>query len=207
MSITSDVRSYADSLLQQSKQVIGQAQARLTEVPSDASGLADKAATRASETYSDLRTKGEALRERVSALPAVDQVSSTMEPYVAQLNGYRVALIEKVEQLYAELKTNDQVARVLGVAEQATGAIVGTVNERLVNPVRSRLERESDGEHAATLATPGDVTVPAEVTVPAQAAVPAKAATPTKATTATKTTSAAKATPAKRSTTPRKAES
>jgi hypothetical protein len=213
MSITSDFRSYADSALEQSKQVIEQAQARLTGARGDASGLADKAATKASETYTDLRTKGEALRERVSSLPAVEQVGSTVEPYVAQLNGLRLTLVEKVEQVYAELKTNEQVAKVLGVAEQAAGVIVGTVNDRVVNPVKARLEPEPGPEHAAAPAAPtAEVTVPAEATIRDEATAPAKApaatktASAAKATPAAKATSAAKATPAKR-TSSRRAES
>src|SRR6266536_3253903 len=118
MSIASDVRAYADSALEQGKQVVDQAQARLTEARADAADLAGKAATKAAskatETYTDLLAKGEALYERVSALPVVEKVSSTVEPYVAQFNGYRATVTEKVEQLYTDLKKNDQVAKVLG---------------------------------------------------------------------------------------------
>jgi hypothetical protein len=73
----------------------------------------------------------------VSTLPVVDSVSSTVEPYVAQLNGYRTAFTEKVEELYADLKKNEQVAKVLESAELAATAVLDTVNERVIKPVRS----------------------------------------------------------------------
>jgi hypothetical protein len=217
MSIASDVRSYADAALEQGRQVVDQAQARFTGVRGDATDLANKVtgtagdvvengaqsfADRASETCADLRVRSEALYGRVSSLPAVESVTSTVEPYVAQLNAYRIAATDKAEELYAELKKNEQVAKALNVAEAAAGVVVETVNERVVNPVKSMLERE-----------------PVTRTTPAAEAKPAKPAAATKATgsktsaTATKSAatksaatkpaaSAAKA-PAKRTTTRR----
>ena len=148
MSIASDVRSYADTALEQGK-----------------------------TTYTDLRTKGEALYGRVTTLPVVEQVSSTVEPYVAQLNGYRTTVTDKVEQLYTDLKKNDQVAKALGVAEQAAGVVIETVNERVVNPVKSLLDRETVTEAKPTTAkTPTAEAAPAKATAPAKAA-PAKRTT------------------------------
>jgi len=154
MSIASDVRSYADTALEQGK-----------------------------TTYTDLRTKGEALYGRVTTLPVVEQVSSTVEPYVAQLNGYRTTVTDKVEQLYTDLKKNDQVAKALGVAEQAAGVVIETVNERVVNPVKSLLDRET-----VTEAKPAAKT-PAAEAAPVKSATPAKAA-PAKRTTTRRTTKA-----------------
>jgi len=147
MSIASDVRSYADTALEQGK-----------------------------TTYTDLRTKGEALYGRVTTLPVVEQVSSTVEPYVAQLNGYRTTVTDKVEQLYTDLKKNDQVAKALGVAEQAAGVVIETVNERVVNPVKSLLDRETVTEAKPAAKTPAAEAAPAKSTTPAKAA-PAKRTT------------------------------
>jgi hypothetical protein len=105
MSITNDVRTYADAALGQGKHVVDQAQAKLTDtftgVAGDATVVVEKVqgraqglASKASETYGELAKLGESLYERVSALPVVDSVSSTVEPYVAQLNSYRTALTE-----------------------------------------------------------------------------------------------------------------
>src|SRR3954468_463409 len=111
MSFANDVRSYADAALEQGKHVVDQAQSRLsevapTEVVDKVQDRAQDFATRATATYADLARKGESLYERVSAMPIVESVSATVEPYVKQLDGYRVAVTEKVEVLYAELKKN-----------------------------------------------------------------------------------------------------
>jgi hypothetical protein len=148
VSISNDVRSYADSALEQGKQVI------------------DQAATRALATCAGLRSRGEALYGQVSTLPVVQQVSAT------------------VEQIYADVKKNDQVAKVLGVAEQAAGAVIETVNERVVNPVKALIDRE-----------PG--------TGPAAGASPAKqSSTATSTAASTAKTVPAKRPPARRSTKP-----
>jgi hypothetical protein len=185
MSIASDVRSYADSALEQGKQVVDQAQSRFSDVQGGAQDLAGKAAGKASETYTDLRTRGEALYERVSTLPVVERATAVAEPYVAQLNGYRTTVSDKVEQLYTDLKKNDQVAKVLGAAETAAGVVIETVNDRVVNPVKSLLEREP-----VTDAKPTTAKAPtaAPATAPAKAAAPAKA--PAKRTTTRRTTKA-----------------
>lgn len=185
MSLVSDVRSYADSALEQGKQAVDQAQSRFSDVQGSAQDLAGKAVRQASDTYADLRTRGEAVYERVSTLPVVERATAVAEPYVAQLNGYRTAVTDKVEQLYTDLKKNDQVAKVLGVAETAAGVVIETVNERVVNPVKSLLERE-----------------PVTDSRPTAAKTPVAAATPAK-TTPAKTTAPAKAAPAKRTTTRR----
>jgi hypothetical protein len=186
MSIASDVRSYADSALEQGKQVVDQAQSRFSDVQGGAQDLAGKAAVRASETYTDLRTRGEAIYERVSTLPVVERATSVAEPYVAQLNGYRTTVSDKVEQLYTDLKKNDQVAKVLGVAETAAGVVIETVNDRVVNPVKSLLEREPVTDAKPTTAKAP--TAEATPATPAKTAAPAKA--PAKRTTTRRTTKA-----------------
>lgn len=196
MSIANDLRSYADSALEQGRQVVDQAQSRFSDVQGNAQDITGKAAGKATATYADLRTKGEALYGRVSTLPVVEQVSATVEPYVAHLNGYRTVVAEKVEQAYTDLKKNDQVAKVLGVAETAAGVVIETVSERVVTPVKSLLDHEPA---TATKAPAAFDTVPAEAPVKAPVKAPAEA--PVKA--PTKATSAAKATPVKRIATPR----
>ncbi len=158
MSITNDVRSYADAALEQGKQAVDHAQAKLTEVAGDATGLAGKVggtaaevaekvqghaqgfAGKASGTYGELRNFGESVYGRVVALPVVESAASTAEPYVAQLNGYRLVVTGKIEAFYADLKKNDQMAKVLDGAEAVAGLVLGTVNERVVKPVRSLVE-------------------------------------------------------------------
>lgn len=196
MSIASDVRSYADSAL-------GQAEARLTEVRGDATELASTLLSRAAVTYTELRTRGEELTKRASALPPVERASASVEPYVAQLIGYGTVAAEKLEQAYAELRKNDQVAKVITVAETSIDA----VQER----VTSLLDRRPTGRAPAS----APVKAPANVAPSTKAQQAAKAApaanakaskAPAKAGTAKATpakASAAKATPAKRTTTQR----
>ena len=202
MSITNDVRSYADAAIERGKHVVDQAESRLTEVASEATGLAGKVSVTATEvvdkvqdrthgltgkaveTYGELRNFGESLYGRVVALPVVESVTSTVEPYVGQLNGYRLVLTEKVEGLYADLKKNDQMAKVLDNAESVAGVVIGTVQERVVKPVRSMV----DGK-PATHATSHKPATHAATHKPAAAA---------KAPTATAKASPAKTAPAKR---------
>jgi hypothetical protein len=175
MSIANDVRSYADSAL-------GQAQTRLTEARGDATQLASKALSRAAVTYSELRTRGEALTKQASAHPAVERASATVEPYAAQLKGYASLAAELLEQAYAELRKNDQIAKLIAAAETSIDA----VQER----VTSLLDRQP----AASAPASAPSESPAEPTAAAKAK---PAATPPAKATATK------ATPAKRTTTGR----
>ncbi len=204
MSITNDVRTYADVALEQGKHVVDQAQAavseRITGVAGDATVVVEKVqsraqnlASKASETYSELAGLGESLYERVSTLPVVDSVSSTVEPYVAQLNGYRTAFTGKVEELYADLKKNEQVAKVLDSAELAATAVLDTVNERVIKPVRSAVAPAPASKRAHAASTTS--TAPAANHKPAAQPAAKPAAK----------TAAAKAAPAKRPATRRPA--
>ena|SRR5215471_16432198 len=176
MSIASDVRSYADSAL-------GQAQARLTEVRGDATELANSLLSRATTTCMELRSKGEALTRRAGALPGVERAGASIEPYVALLKGYGTVAAETFEQAYAELRKNDQVAKVIAAAGVSVDAVQGRVT--------SLLDRQP--------AAPAPATSPTKPTPAAKATSAAKAQRATK-------TSAAKATPAKKTTTRRTTE-
>jgi len=192
MSITSDVRSYTDSALEQ-------AQARLTEVRGDATELASRLLSLALMTCAELRARAEALTKRASALPGVEQASATVEPYVAQLKGYSTIAAERLEQAYAELRKNDQAAKVIAVAETSIGAM----QER----VTSLLERQPTA--AAPAAAPAEpaakATASAKTSGAAKANATAKDGAAAKATPSAET-STAKVTPVKRTTTRRATE-
>jgi len=188
MSIASDVRSYADSAL-------GQAQARLTEVRGDATELANSLLSRATTTCMELRSKGEALTRRAGALPGVERAGASIEPYVALLKGYGTVAAETFEQAYAELRKNDQVAKVIAAAGVSVDAVQGRVT--------SLLDRQPAAPAPAT--SPTKPTPAAKAQPPAKAVPAAKATSAAKAQRATKT-SAAKATPAKKTTTRRTTE-
>jgi len=192
MSIASDVRSYADSAL-------GQAQARLTEVRGDATELANSLLSRATTTCMELRSKGEALTRRAGALPGVERAGASIEPYVALLKGYGTVAAETFEQAYAELRKNDQVAKVIAAAGVSVDAVQGRVT--------SLLDRQPAAPAPATSPTkptPAAKAQPA-ATSPTKPTPAAKATSAAKAQRATKT-SAAKVTPAKKTTTRRTTE-
>jgi hypothetical protein len=183
MSIASDVRSYADSAL-------GQAQARLTEVRGDATELAGSLVSRATTTCMELCSRGEALTKRASALPGVERASASVEPYVALLKGYGTVAAERFEQAYAELRKNDQVAKVIAAAGTSVDAMQGRVTSLL------------DRQPTAPAPAPAPAASPAKRAPAAKAPRAAKTTPVAKAPRAAKT-SAAKATPVKRTTTRR----
>ena len=202
MSITNDVRSYADAAIERGKHVVDQAESRLTEVASDATGLAGKVSVTATEvvdkvqdrahgltgkaveTYGELRNFGESLYGRVVALPVVESVTATVEPYVGQLNGYRLVVTEKVEEFYADLKKNDQMAKVLDNAESVAGVVIGTVQERVVKPVRSMVDGKPASHAASHKPAATAAAKPATTTAKASPvkAAPAKRTAPRRAT-------------------------
>lgn len=107
MSITSDIRSYADSALEQSKQV-GQ---------------------RASSTVADLRAQAE------KALN-LEAIKAAVEPYLAQAKEYRTALTDRATGLVDGVTSDKRVAKLVDTAESLSSTVVGTVQERVVKPVQ-----------------------------------------------------------------------
>lgn len=146
MSIASDVRTYAGAALAQGRQVVDQTQARL----GGPVALTDKA----KETYAELRERGEALYERVSALPVVGSVTAAA----------------------GSLTKNEQVIKALHLAEFAAGAVIDTVNARVVTPIRALLEQQT------APAAPAKREVPAAEETVVTEQVHAKRTTPRRAT-------------------------
>ena len=192
MSITSDVRSYTDSALEQ-------AQARLTEVRGDATELASRLLSLALVTCAELRARAEALTKRASALPGVEQASATVEPYVAQLKGYSTIAAERLEQAYAELRKNDQAAKVIAVAETSIGAMQERVTSLLERQPTAAAPAAAPAEPAAKATASAKTSGAAKVNATAKDGAAAKA-------TPSAETSAAKVTPVKRTTTRRATE-
>jgi hypothetical protein len=119
MSIATDIRTYADNALAQGKQVIDQAQENV-------SGLT----TKASDTVNDLRAQAE---KAVN----LDAVKTAIEPYLAQAKGYSTTVTDRAEELFNTVKNDKRVALVVSKAEEFTGTVVETVQERIVKPVQS----------------------------------------------------------------------
>src|SRR5579885_1544755 len=119
MSIATDIRSYADNAVAQGKQVFDQAQENV-------SGLTSKAA----EAVTDLRAQAE---KAVN----IEAVKTAIEPYLAQAKGYSTTVTDRAEELFNTVKNDKRVAAVVAKAEEFTGTVVETVQERIVKPVQS----------------------------------------------------------------------
>ena len=119
MSIATDIRSYADNAFAQGKQVIDQAQENV-------SGLTSKA----TDAVTDLRAQAE---KAVN----LDAIKTAIEPYLAQAKGYSTTVTDRAEELFATVKNDKRVSLVVSKAEQLSGTVVETVQERIVKPVQS----------------------------------------------------------------------
>jgi hypothetical protein len=171
MSITSDIRSYADTALEQGKHVVGQAQSQFTAVTAD------------------LRTQAEKTLN-------IDAIRTAVEPYLAQAKQYRSSVTDRAEGLFGSVKSDKRVAKVVSTAESLTGVVVETVTERVVKPVTSLTGRgRKPAARKRSAKSPAKKPAKAATTRPAAKKSTAKKTT-AKKTTAKKTTAAKKA-PAK----------
>ena len=117
MSITRDIRGYADTAIEQGRQVLEQAQSQLNDVTGQAN-----------EFVSDLRAQAERALN-------LDAIKTAVEPYLAQAKGYRHSVTDRAEALLNTAKKDARVAKAFVTAEQLTGVVVETVQQRLVQPV------------------------------------------------------------------------
>jgi hypothetical protein len=176
MSITSDIRGYADTALVQGKQVVnqavGQAQANVAQLT-----------TRASGAVTDLRTQAEKTLN-------IDAVRTAVEPYLAQAKQYRSSVTDRAEGLFETVKSDKRVARVVSTAESVTGVVVDTVTERVVKPVTSLTGRGKPAPAARRRTAPkaAATTAPAKKASKPAATRPAAKKTTAKKPAAKKTT-------------------
>jgi hypothetical protein len=191
MSITSDIRSYADTAVNQGKQVLGQAQAQLNGV----TGQANEFYGKTKDNVTDIATKAtSAVNDlRASAEKAVnlDAIKTAVEPYITQVKGYTHSVTDKAEALFSGVKSDPRVAKLVDTARPVVDAarpVVGTVQDRVVKPVQS----------LAGLGTKPAAPKPAVKVAPTKPAAPKPAATKAAATTPAATKPAARKAPAKR---------
>jgi hypothetical protein len=137
MSITSDIRSYADTAVNQGKQSLATAQAQLNDV----TGVANDYVGKARENVSDIAEKAtEAVNDlRVTAEKAInlDAIKSAIEPYLVQAKGYGTAVTDRAEGLFNGIKGDKRVAKVVDAAGNVTTVVITQVQDRLVKPVVS----------------------------------------------------------------------
>lgn len=113
MSITSDIRAYADSALEQGKHVVGQA------------------VDQAQHQFTDLRAQAE---KTVN----LDAIKSAIEPYVAQAKQYGSTVSDRAEGLLETVRSDKRFAKVIDSAEAVSTVVIDTVNDRIIKPLTSR---------------------------------------------------------------------
>jgi hypothetical protein len=195
-SITNDIRSYADTAIEQSKQAIEQskqarkqaieqAQARLNGVTEQAKQARKQAADAVSGAREQARKQAaeavSTVREQAHKALNVDAIKAAVELYLAPAKQYRANLRELAQlsaNLVEALKNDKYVGKFVASAESFNRTVAVTVQERVVKPVTSLSARSRKPAKKTTASKPA-ATKPA-ATRPAKKA-PAKKAAATKA--------------------------
>jgi hypothetical protein len=176
MSITSDIRSYADTALGQGKQVTEQANEFVVKLRGTAKDNVSDLTSKASDAVNDVRTQ-------VEKAVNLEAIKSAIEPYLAQAKGYSTTVTDRAEDLYASVKSDKRVAAIVTKAEELTGAVVETVQVRVVKPVQSLTGLGSKPAVKKPVSKPA-ATKPATTKPAAKASKPATRKAPVKKATA-----------------------
>lgn len=86
----------------------------------------------------DLRSYLDQARAQGQKLADPDVIKSTVEPYLQRAKGAASLAADRAEGLYASARNDERVGKYVQTAESMAGALVETVNTRLVQPVLSR---------------------------------------------------------------------
>jgi len=127
MSVTSDIRAYADSAIttavKTGKQTLTAAQEQLGGVTLSAN-----------EFVGDLRSSAEKVVN-------VDAVRTAIEPYLTQLRGYGDEVGDRIDEIVATLKKDPRFGKLVETADSLSSSLASTVleiiQERVVKPVQS----------------------------------------------------------------------
>jgi len=174
MSITSDIRSYADTAVEQGKQVIDQAQSQLVGVNKQANEFVTKFRGNAKDNVSQLGAKAtdavSDLRAQAEKAVNIDAIKTAIEPYVAQARGYSSTVTDRAEGLLATVKSDKRVAFVVAKAEALTDTVGQVLTERVVKPVQSvtGLGTKPAAKTTTVKATPSTAAKPAAKTTAAR---------------------------------------
>jgi len=186
MSIATDIRSYADTAVNQGKQVldssINSAQAQLNDVTGQANELYGKTKENVAEIAEKATAAVNDLRAQAEKAVNLDAIKTAVEPYLQQVKGYTHQVGDRAESLFDNVKSDPRVAKVVDAAE----VLVTTVQERVVKPVQS----------LTGLGTPAPAAKPAPTAAAAKPATKPAATKPATAKPATKP--AARKAPTKR---------
>jgi hypothetical protein len=177
MSITSDIRSYADSALEQGKSVFDSAQSQLNDVTSQANEFVVKLRGTATDNVSAITKQANGyvtdLRSQAEKAINLEAIKSAIEPYLAQAKGYSTTVSDRAEDLFSTVKNDKRVAKLVTTVEGLTGLVVETVQDRVVKPVQTLTGRST--KPAAKKAPVKTAAKPA-VTKPVAKKAPAKPA-------------------------------
>lgn len=141
MSITSDIRGYADTAIEQGRQVLEQAQSQLNDVTGQANEIVGKLTGTARENVTQLGDRAGDLRAQAEKAINLEAIKAAVEPYLAQARDYRHSVTDRAESLIKTAKKDPRVAKAFQTAESVTGIVVDTVQERVVKPVQSLARR------------------------------------------------------------------
>jgi hypothetical protein len=143
MSITSDIRAYADSALGQGKQVLESGIAKAQTQLNDVTGQANELVRKLTEKADVFGLTGKAtgvvhdLRSQAEKAINLNALKSATEPYLTQARGYTATVTDRAEELVATVKNDKRVAKLVTTAGSLTGTVVETVQDKLVRPVQS----------------------------------------------------------------------
>jgi uncharacterized protein with LGFP repeats len=133
MSITSDLRSYADN-------AAATVQAQLNDVSGQATELYGKTKENVSEIASKATDAVNDLRASAEKAINLDAIKTAVEPYIAQVKDYTSTVTDRAETLFAGVKNDKRVAKLVDAAKPVVDAakpVVEVVQERVVKPVQS----------------------------------------------------------------------
>jgi len=143
MSITNEIRDYADSALEQGKHVFDQAQAQLSDVTEQANEFVGKLTDTAKGNAASITTAVSDLLTQAEKAFGFEAIMSALEPYLAQAKGYTQGVTDRANGVFVTVKSDKRVAKIVDSAESISGVVVEAVQDRVVKPVHSLTKRDS----------------------------------------------------------------
>jgi len=145
MSITTDLRSYADK-------AADRAQASLNDVTGQANELYGKTRENVVELAGKAQGTVKELRLQAEKAVNLDAIKTAVEPYIAQVKGYTHQVTDRAESLFVTVKSDARVAKLVDAARPVVDAarpVVDTVQEKVVKPLTARTGKPAPAAKAA----------------------------------------------------------
>ena len=145
MSITTDLRSYADK-------AADRAQASLNDVTGQANELYGKTRENVAELAGKAQGTVKELRLQAEKAVNLDAIKTAVEPYIAQVKGYTHQVTDRAESLFVTVKSDARVAKLVDAARPVVDAarpVVDTVQEKVVKPLTARTAKPAPAAKAA----------------------------------------------------------